>query len=87
MAPNEAFDDARDRLPASLSDKERLLFSPCASAADLLNELQKLSFISKRNQRRHGAEILARIKSFSDRLQPFFEVINIFIQSNPRILP
>jgi hypothetical protein len=81
---NPAFDDARDQFLQSLSEKDRLRYSPCASADDLFDGLKKLDVLSKQSQRKRGARFLSSIKLFNDRLQPYFEVVNIFIQSNPK---
>jgi hypothetical protein len=76
------FDQARDRFLSSLSPQDRLLFSPCATSKDFLDAVTKLDALSKKQAQ--GAMRLRRIRSAADKLQPYFEVVNIFVQSNPQ---
>src|SRR5436305_7970561 len=78
---NDIFKEAYEQFLASLSPNERPLFKQCLSANDLVAEVKTLEAIEKNHI--HGQWFLARVKAFSDRLQPYFEVINIVIQSHP----
>jgi hypothetical protein len=78
------FSAAHDRFLESLPDDERMLYSPCSSANDLLEGLKKLEVITKQSQRHCGNLLLSQVKKFSERLQPYFEIVDIFIQSNPQ---
>jgi hypothetical protein len=80
----DVFAAARDRFLDSLEDDERMLFSPCASAEDLLGGLKKLNIIAKKLQTQRSSGLLDQVKKFSDRLKPFFEIVDIFISSNPQ---
>jgi hypothetical protein len=81
---HKAFDDALERFLETLSTDERMLYSPCSSADELLEGLRKLDVISKRSQKRVGGRLTKGIKKLNDCLQPYFEVVGIFIQSNPQ---
>lgn len=80
---NPAFDDAIQRFLDTLSEEERGRYSPCASTDDLLDGLKKLGVVAKQRSARRSTRFLAGVKAFNDRLQPYFEVTGIFIQSNP----
>ena len=81
--PNEVFESAYQSFVHSLPEKERLQYSPCASATDLILGLEKIDALAKRGQKRRHTRFLGVIGKFSDRIEPFFDVINIFIQSKP----
>ena len=81
--PNAPFEAAYQSFLDSLPENERLQYSPCASTADLINGLQKLDALAKRGQKRLHTRFLSVIGRFSDKIEPFFDVINIFIQSKP----
>lgn len=81
---HKAFDDALERFLETLSADERMLYSPCSSADELLEGLRKLDVISKKSQKRVGGRLTKGIKKLNDCLQPYFEVVGIFIQSNPQ---
>ena len=81
--PVPVFDEARDGFIASLSKKERMLFAPCSSAEDLLDGIKKLHVIQKQSQNWKTSACLRRIRAFSDTLKPYFEVVSIFVSSNP----
>ena len=81
--PNAVFEAAYQSFLHSLPENERSQYSPCASAADLVHGLQKLDTFAKRGQRRRHTRFLSVIGRFGDKIEPFFDVINIFIQSKP----
>ena len=81
--PNAAFEAAYQSFLHSLPENERSQYYPCASAADLVHELQKLDTFAKRGQKRRHTRFLSVIGRFSDKVEPFFDVINIFVQSKP----
>jgi len=76
----EIFEAARDRFLDSLEPADRLLFSPCASAEDFVDAIRKLDLATRRIARR--GKSLKCVYSLTKRLQPYFEVVNIFIQLN-----
>ena len=82
---NPAFYNAYESFVSSLSDEERALYSPCHSVDGLLATLQSLRVFASQSQKRRRTRILTSVKNLSDRLQCFFDVIGIFVQSNPDI--
>jgi hypothetical protein len=68
---------ARDRFLGSLSPEDRLLYSPCALAKDFSKAVKKLEAIATPVRRRGKA--IKYIYILSKRLEPYFEVVNIFI--------
>ena len=81
--PHAVFEAAYQSFLHSLPETERLQYSPCASAEDLILGLQKLDTLAKKGQKRRHTRFLSVIGKFSDKIEPFFEIINIFIQSKP----
>ena len=81
MTPNEAFDIAYQQFRDSLPEVERSLYAPCATAEDLLDGLAKLRVLSAMKQQ-HKKRVIRTIKPFSERLQPYFDTVTIFAQSN-----
>jgi hypothetical protein len=79
---NEAFQAAYSQFINSLPDKERSRYAPCASPKDLLGGLEKLESFSNKRQKSHTRRLLQSIGAFCDRLQPYFDTIGIFAQSN-----
>ena len=64
----------------SLGDDERAIVAKCASANTLLKTVrEKLEgdYVEDRWMR-----ICKRIKTVSENLKPFFDVVNIFVQTN-----
>lgn len=78
---NKVFREAHDHFVASLSPKDRDLYSRCDSAQEFLAEVQKFEAVS--GNRLRGRGLIARIKSFSDRLEPYFDAIGIIVQARP----
>ena len=74
--------DARDKFLGSLSEADKKRYSSCSSVEDLLDGLKKLDIIVK--QKRQGTKSLETVKRFYDRLQPYFDVANIFVQVDPQ---
>jgi hypothetical protein len=83
MAEDAVFEEARDAFLTSLQPRERRLFKPCKSAAELLEHVRKLdAFNSKHSLLR---KFIVNIEKFGDSLTPFFSVIGLFVQSHPEI--
>ena len=78
---NKVFREAHDHFVVSLSPKDRDLYSRCNSAQELLTEVQKFEAVSRNRLRGRG--LIAKIKSFSDRLEPYFDAIGIIVQARP----
>ncbi|KAI0182107.1 hypothetical protein GGR52DRAFT_67667 [Hypoxylon sp. FL1284] len=82
----KAFDRARDEFLASLSDQDRLLYSPCASPSDFLSAIEKLKIITQSRDRRHqdrAKRWIGIIGKFAAALKPYFVTIDVFVSSHP----
>ena len=79
---NDVFELARKRFLDSLDEGECLRFSPCTSSQDFLSAVGKLETSTQQAARRGKA--LRCVQSLTKRLQPYFEVVNIFVSSNPQ---
>ncbi|KAH8589262.1 hypothetical protein B0O99DRAFT_725637 [Bisporella sp. PMI_857] len=77
-----AFEAARDRFLKSLCPADRLLYSPCASAEDFIKGIQKLQLVAERTAK--SSRKFKFIHSLAKQLQPYFEVVNILVSSNPK---
>jgi hypothetical protein len=75
------FREARDNFLASLSAEERVHFPTCTSANNLINNIKAPDAFKKNHNR--WMKTLKRFKDFGDQLQPYFEVMNIALQSHP----
>jgi hypothetical protein len=75
------FCEARDRFVDALSEQEKLQYSGCSTAKDLLASLQAPAAWSKNNMK--WTKTFERITAFSESLQPYFQIITIVLQSNP----
>ncbi|KAK3998072.1 hypothetical protein QBC44DRAFT_375961 [Cladorrhinum sp. PSN332] len=78
----DVFASSRDRFLQSLGPREKLLYSPCASEDDFLLAIAKMDVLAKQHVARRG-KITKSIQSLSKLLAPYFEIVNIFVQSNP----
>jgi hypothetical protein len=79
---NEAFQEAYGKFLDSLPKKEQARYSPCISADDLLDGLGKLEVLSTKRQKFRSRSLVRHVKEFSDRLQPYFDVVGILAQDN-----
>ena len=80
--PQKLFSDARDSFLESLSEEERSLYSKCTSADDILQELR--TFAAFKQNHRRWSKPFNQLKTFAERLEPYFEIVSICIQSNPQ---
>jgi hypothetical protein len=78
---NVAFDNAYKSFYESLDEKNQMSFAPCASAEDLTDGLEKLSSLARLYQKK---SFLLRISAFAESLQPYLNIVDIMIQSNPQ---
>ncbi|CAH0050260.1 unnamed protein product [Clonostachys solani] len=78
------FGAARDKFLDSLSPDHKKLFSPCASSDDFVKAIDKLKAAAGRTSTKaaKGLKCLYTLNTF---LQPYFDVVGIFIQCNPEI--
>jgi hypothetical protein len=74
---NKAFEEARKNFVATLSLNNEANFSPCSSPDDIVNTLKSLEWLSRDKQRKLLPRCLAVIKKLNDRLQPYFDALNI----------
>ena len=83
-ASNHIFADARTEFLASLSSlssEQQALFSPCASAKQLLAHIKSLDCISKK---KHLAERrFSSIRKFVEVLQSYFSAVDVLVQCDP----
>ncbi|KAI1125886.1 hypothetical protein F5Y10DRAFT_294264 [Nemania abortiva] len=79
--PEVLFSKARDTFLASVSASERSLYAKCLSAGELLKQLE--SFAHFKKDRARWSKCFNRIKRFADHLEPYFEVVGIFVSSHP----
>jgi hypothetical protein len=75
------FRQAREAFLETLPENERIQFSACTSASVLLQDVQ--SFTGFRKEHENWAASLRKVEKFSDHLQPYFEIANIVLRSNP----
>lgn len=75
------FTKARDDFLFGLSTREKLTFSTCCSAEELLASCNKFDVIVK--AKRRGLPVLRRIKNLSDNLSPYFKIMEILCASHP----
>jgi hypothetical protein len=78
---NVAFDNAYKSFYESLEEKNQMSFAPCASAQDLRDGLKRLSSLAKLHQKK---SFLLRISAFTENLQPYLNIVDVMIQSNPQ---
>lgn len=78
---NLIFERVRDKFLSSLSPRDRLLYSPCASEDDFLDGLKKLDILAKGTLQ--SQRWIETIKEFADQLKPFFKVVDTFVSSHP----
>lgn len=76
---NQTFVKAKDDFLASLSAAEKAQFAECSTARELLNHDQKMDIISK--TKRRGMPLFRTIKNFSDKLSPYFKIIETLCSS------
>lgn len=77
------FDVAYDSFIQSLPTHERQLYAPCASAGDLIASVQKLDVLTRSRQRQRTSQLLGGVKTFVDRLQAYFGIVDTVIQCDP----
>ncbi|PMD42872.1 hypothetical protein L207DRAFT_581518 [Hyaloscypha variabilis F] len=77
---NPLFEEIHEKFLQTLPDRERSLFSKCASAKDLLAEARNWKTIKK--NKFQGLYLMENIKRFSDCLQPYFDAVGIIFSSN-----
>ena len=65
----------------TLSDSDRASWQQCSTATAMIQELEALC--SKHARSNQVTACLKKIKAFSDSFEPFFDIINIFVQVKP----
>lgn len=78
---NQTFVKAKGDFLASLSAAEKAQFAECSTAQELLDHVQKMDIISK--TKRRGMPLFRTIKNFSNRLSPYFKIIETLCSSHP----
>jgi hypothetical protein len=77
----KVFCEARDKFLDSLSENERSRFSKCSSGEDLLAEVKAVGAF--KTGHRKWERSFQCIAKFTKQLQPYFQILEIMIQSNP----
>ncbi|KAF5013300.1 hypothetical protein FDECE_695 [Fusarium decemcellulare] len=72
---------AQEEFSQSLSYDERKSLQTCQSPEDLLQSIDR--FVNVAQKRRCGKALLHKIKNFSDKLSPYFKIIDIFCSIHP----
>lgn len=78
---NQTFVKAKDDFLATLSAAEKAQFAECSTAREMLDHVQKMDIISK--TKRRGMPLFRTIKNFSDKLGPYFKIIENLCSSHP----
>lgn len=77
----DPFVAARETFFVSLGPRERALFTPCTSVTDLLTCAREIpGQIQEKGLRVSMLDTLTR---FANRLNPYFDVVGIFVQTHP----
>ncbi|KAI1740672.1 hypothetical protein F4680DRAFT_96419 [Xylaria scruposa] len=74
---NKAFEDARKDFVATLQSNNEADFSPCSSPDDIIKTLRNFECLSRDNQKKRLPRCLTIIKKLNDRLQPYFDALNV----------
>jgi hypothetical protein len=76
---NTSFEDFKD----SLSEEDKVAFQTCRTAEELIGSIQ--AHIASATLRYHGRLLAAckKIDAFGQTLQAYFQVVDIFVSSNP----
>ena len=74
------FAQVRDTFLESLSNQERARFTNCSSPEDLVASVRNFSLPFEKGKRN---KIIQFVKSFTERLAPYFEVLGTIVQSHP----
>jgi hypothetical protein len=78
---NAIFEDVQTRFLASLPPRERKLFEHCSSPEQMVAETSKLGVIA--DDRIRGTRLIGKVKGFTEKIKPYFKIIDIIVQSNP----
>jgi len=76
----ELFLEVKETFLLSISAEERAQFSSCRSPAELVESIATFSSGSEKSGFKRTTE---QIESFSKKLQPYFDILGIFVSSNP----
>jgi len=79
-APEQLFTQAKDTFLLCISDEEKAQFAPCSSAEELV---KSIATIFPNPEARGFSKMAKQISSFSRNLEPYFDVLGIFVQSHP----
>lgn len=76
------FQEARHQFLDSISTEERAHFPSCTSASDLIKHFSAPDAFKKNHKR--WTKTLTRFRNFGEKLEPYFEVMKIVLQSHPQ---
>jgi len=74
---DEFFKNAQKAFLDTLGPKDRAAFSACSSSDELIKSLKELECQTKRIQKRSITQCQAVFKKLNDKLQPYFDALNV----------
>lgn len=77
----DEFEQARDQFLGQISAGERAQFTKIESANDFLKGIKDLEKFAK--NRGKWRKIFEAVKSCSEKIEPYFEIISILVSSHP----
>ncbi|KEY72958.1 hypothetical protein S7711_07922 [Stachybotrys chartarum IBT 7711] len=78
---NNTFLKAQREFQSSLPVNERHRLTPCISVKHLLSEVEKFDIIAHKGPA--GKKWLSIIQKFTDGVEPYFKIVDIFVSSHP----
>jgi len=78
------FLQAQEEFLRSISEADRSRFLKCPSAVELLTDVKKLAAAIPKKHRQ-TTKVLNSIHSFTNNLEPYFEVVGILVSSHPDV--
>jgi hypothetical protein len=77
----DEFQQARDDFFAEISEEERVQFSEIESSKEFLEAFKKFEQFEKNKKK--WTKVFKAVKACSEKLEPYFETLGIFVSSNP----
>ncbi|KAJ4355440.1 uncharacterized protein N0V89_003456 [Didymosphaeria variabile] len=82
---DDIFEKAHNAFINSLSEKEKARFAKCSSPEELLETLRNFKIMSTKRQKKTLNRCLGVVKSFNDKLRPYFDAINVIASANDTV--
>jgi hypothetical protein len=77
----DEFEQARDAFLAQVSDEEKAQFAQVKSTKDFLEGIKEFEQYAKNKKK--WAKVLRGVQKCSEKLEPYFAVLGIFVSSHP----